>query len=120
VHGSIPWARFISSRAVWLWWMQYFCVSYGWYFHVTWLPIYLREARGLSLMRGAVLVGLPLFCGGIGCLISGWAAPHLASRMGSVAHARRALAVTGFLSASASILMFTRLHDRSSGSCTEY
>ena len=26
--------------------LQYFCVSFTWYFYITWLPTYLREGRG--------------------------------------------------------------------------
>ncbi|HEX2452528.1 MAG TPA: MFS transporter [Vicinamibacterales bacterium] len=111
VHGAIPWQRFFASRAVWLLWAQYVCLCYGWYFYITWLPTYLRDARGVGLMQGAVLAGLPLFFGGIGCLVSGWTAPRLATRIGSVTRARRLLAVTGFLGGSASILVFTRLQD---------
>ena len=30
---------------------QYFCLSYGWYFYVTWLPTYFKEARHLDLTQ---------------------------------------------------------------------
>ena len=33
--------------------LQYFCLSYGWYFYITWLPTYLQEARGTSDARSA-------------------------------------------------------------------
>jgi MFS family permease len=51
--------------------VQYFCWSYIWYFFVTWLPTYLREAHGLSAAETAGLSVLPLFCGGLGSLASG-------------------------------------------------
>ena len=91
--------------------MQYVCLCYGWWFYITWLPTYLRDARGLGLKQGALLAGLPLFLGGLGCLVSGYLAPHLARRTGSVAQARRILAVTGFLCASMAIIVFTRLEN---------
>ena len=111
VHGPIPWGRFLSRPAVWLLWIQYVCLCYGWWFYITWLPTYLRDARGLGLKQGALLAGLPLFLGGLGCLVSGYLAPHLARRTGSVAQARRILAVTGFLCASMAIIVFTRLEN---------
>jgi MFS transporter, ACS family, glucarate transporter len=111
VHGRIPWNSFFESKAVWLLWAQYICMCYGWYFYITWLPTYLHDARGVSLMQGAVLSGLPLFFGGFGCILSGWLAPHLAERVGSVIRARRMLAITGFLGASGSILVFIQLED---------
>ena len=76
--GPTPWRQLASSRSVWLLGLQYVALSYGWYFYVTWLPTYLREARGTSLKMGAVLAGLPLLLGGVGCMISGWVVPRLA------------------------------------------
>jgi MFS family permease len=43
-HGDVPWAKFLASRQVWMVCLQYFCLSYGWYFYVTWLPTYFKEA----------------------------------------------------------------------------
>src|SRR4051794_21227492 len=37
-HGNVPWGKLTSSRSVWLLWAQYFCLSYPWYFYITWLP----------------------------------------------------------------------------------
>jgi MFS family permease len=41
-HGDVPWGAFLRSRSVWLLWLQYFCMSYRWYFYITWLPTYLK------------------------------------------------------------------------------
>jgi MFS transporter, ACS family, glucarate transporter len=111
VHGPIPWSRFLARPAVWLLWIQYVCLCYGWWFYITWLPTYLRDARGLGFKQGALLAGLPLFLGGIGCLVSGYLAPHLSRRLGGVARARRLLAITGFVCASLAIIVFTRLQN---------
>ena len=86
--GSLP-------RTVWLLGAQYFCLSYGWYFYVTWLPTYLKEVRGLeiksnalmnwlaNLLEGslspelalkvlaAALAGIPLLFGGSGSITAG-------------------------------------------------
>jgi ACS family glucarate transporter-like MFS transporter len=110
-HGPTPWAALTSSASVWLLGAQYIALSYGWYFYVTWLPTYLREVRGTSVKMGALLAGLPLLLGGVGCLISGWTIPRLARRVGSVGLARRIVAIIGFVGASASIFIFTRIED---------
>jgi len=47
-HGDVPWAKFLASRQVWMVCLQYFCLSYGWYFYVTWLPTYFNQARHLK------------------------------------------------------------------------
>jgi MFS family permease len=110
VHGAIPWGRFGAHPATWLLWVQYFCLSYSWTFYITWLPTYLRDARHTATAQGALLAGLPLFLGGIGCLVSGYLTHGLSGRM-SVRTARTALAATGFFAAAICVLLFLRIAD---------
>jgi MFS transporter, ACS family, glucarate transporter len=110
-HGPTPWATMLSNGSVWLLGLQYVALSYGWYFYVTWLPTYLREVRGTSVKMGALLAGLPLLLGGVGCLISGWTIPRLGRTLGSIGLARRIVAIVGFVGASASIFVFTKIQD---------
>ena len=111
VGADIPWRRLATNRSIWLLCIQYGCLAYGWWFYVTWLPTYLREARGTGIKLGALLAGLPLLLGGLGCLLSGWMLPRIARALGSVAKARRLVALVGFAGASASIFVFTRIVD---------
>lgn len=113
-HGQTPWGLIASNASVWLLGLQYMSLSYGWYFYVTWLPTYLREARGTSIKMGALLAGLPLLLGGVGCLMSGWMIPRLTRIVGSVSIARRLVAIVGFVGASASIFVFTTIKDPTS------
>jgi MFS family permease len=110
-HGGVPWGVIFSTRAVWLLSIQYMCLAYGWWFYINWLPSYLRESRGTSLTMGALLAGLPLLLGGVGCLVSAAAIPRLAARLQSVARARRIVAIVGFVGASICILVFTGIED---------
>ena len=110
-RAGVPWARIFSTPSVWLLSVQYMCLAYGWWFYVNWLPTYLRDARGTSFQLGALLSGLPLLLGGVGCLVSAALLPRLARRFNSVKLARRAVAIVGFVGASASILVFTRIDD---------
>jgi ACS family glucarate transporter-like MFS transporter len=134
-HGQVPWKRVFASRSVWLLWAQYFCLAYGWFFYVTWLPTYLRETRGLELNQNALMVwlgeqlnahlapemtqrvlvaalaGIPLFLGGVGCFVCGWITPRLERRVGSVARARRILALTGFTGASTLLIWSFYIRD---------
>jgi MFS transporter, ACS family, glucarate transporter len=107
----VPWARILRSGTVWLLFIQYFCFGYGWYFYITWLPTYLKEARGLALQRGALLSGLPLFMGGFACLLSGWLAGWLVRRGFALARVRRALAFAGYGGAAAMLLLSPRIAD---------
>ncbi len=110
-HESVPWGRFVKTPTVWLLWLQYFCMSWGWYFYITWLPTYLRDARGVALGKSAILAGLPLFFGGVGCFVGGWLAKRLADRSGNVARARRIVATCGFFGAGTMLIVATRIGD---------
>jgi MFS transporter, ACS family, glucarate transporter len=90
--------------------LQYACLSYGWYFYVTWLPTYLRDARGTGIKFGALLASLPLLLGGIGSIVAAQIIPRLARSTG-VALARRIVAIVGFVGASASIFIFIQIAD---------
>jgi MFS transporter, ACS family, glucarate transporter len=110
-HGGVPWRTIFSSPHVWLLSIQYMCLAYGWWFYINWLPTYLRTARGTTVTMGALLAGLPLLLGGVGCLVSAALIPRLARTLGSVARARRTIAIAGFLGASACIIAFTGVQD---------
>ena len=109
-HAHVPWRKFIASRQVWLLAMQYFCASYGWYFYITWLPTYLREARGLELRASALFGILPLFLGGLGSLSSGLISAPLTRITGSTLHTRRWLACAGYASAAGLLVVTTHMH----------
>jgi MFS transporter, ACS family, glucarate transporter len=110
-HTGVPWRLIFSSPHVWLLSIQYMCLAYGWWFYINWLPTYLREARGTGIRMGALLAGLPLLLGGLGCLVSAYLVPRLTRRFGSVSMARRIIAVMGFVGASACIFIFTSVDD---------
>ena len=114
-HTGVPWGRIFSNPNVWLLSISYMCLAYGWWFYVNWLPTYLREQQGgiqfgglqLGPFLTALLAGLPLLLGGFGCLVSAAVLPRVAKAVGSVRIARRIVAVTGFVGASACIYLFT-------------
>ncbi len=108
-HQAVPWGRLVTSRAVWMLWLQYAAISYGWYFYITWLPTYLREARGMPLEKSAVLAGLPLFFGGIGCFVGGWLVRRLVANGSAVASARKGVAAAGTLGAGALLLLVSHV-----------
>lgn len=110
-HEPVPWKRLITSKTVWLLWAQYICLNYGWAFYITWLPTYLLEARQVTLHKGAMLAGIPLFFGGLGSVFCGYFATYLGRRMGNVVKARRRLACTGFLGAACCLALSVHIKD---------
>ncbi len=110
-HGDVPWGRFLRSGTVWLLWAQYFCLSWGWYFYITWLPTYLQQGRGIEIQESAILAGLPLFFGGLGSLFCGYISTHVTRWTGSERTSRKLLSCTGFAGASALLLVSVNLAD---------
>lgn len=107
-HGDVPWGKLLTSRSVWLLWAQYFCLSFPWYFYITWLPTYLQEYRRLAPGSSANYAILPLFFGGLGSLAAGFLSARLVNMVGSVSTARRLLACTGF--AGAALMLVISIH----------
>ena len=84
------WGQLLSSKSVWALGIQWFCHYYGFYFYVTWLPIYLFQARHLDLRHSAAAASLPLLAAGLGSLVAG----SLSTRV-----ERRTLAYIAYLGA---------------------
>lgn len=106
-HADVPWMRFLTSGRVWLLCWQYFCLSYGWYFYITWLPTYLRNGRGLAISSTALLSILPLFLGGLANPVSVFLAERLNRRIHDIARTRRILSCSGFAGACAALMLTT-------------
>jgi MFS transporter, ACS family, glucarate transporter len=101
-----PLRAFARSRSAWALCLQWFCHNYGFYFYLTWLPIYLQQARGLNIKTSAILAGMPLLFAGFGTLAGGFVAPKLSRAIGTE-RARRAVAYISYGSAAFLLLVFT-------------
>ncbi len=110
-HSNVPWGKLLRSRQAWMLCLQYFSLSYGWYFYITWLPTYLKESRGLDLAHSAVLSALPLFMGGVGSFSCGIAYPYITRLAGSLKRSRRLMAIIGFSGATTLLLLSVHLAD---------
>ena len=134
-HGDVPWKTLITRRTSWLLWIQYFCLSYGWYFYITWLPEYLRSERGTDLksnplmswlsgilegsmspettvkVLAAALAGIPLLFGGFGSLTAGSISSRLLRRGGNVVRIRRSFAFVGFTGAAGLLMLSFYIKD---------
>ncbi len=111
-HAAIPWGKLFATRSVLLLWVYYFCISYVWYFYITWMPKFMGAKDGLNLDMEAtwssVLNGMPLFFGGIGCFIGGLMANRMSRKSNNLSLARRAVGVVGMLAAGALIVIATQ------------
>ena len=54
---TVSWGKLLRSRSVWALGLQWFCHYDGFYFYITWLPMYLYQVRGLDLRHGSLAAG---------------------------------------------------------------
>ncbi len=110
--SPVPWNRLLRSRSVWLLCVQYACLSYGFWFYLTWLPTYIREQFGIAeadRYLGALLAAPPLFLAGISCWLTGWLTPRLTRWFGDMGRVRRGLGASGCALACLMLVVSARL-----------
>ena len=110
-HGKAPWVTLLRSGRVWLLCWQYFFLNYGWYFNITWLPTYLREARGMNVAQAAMFGVLPLFMGGLGNPVSVFLTEQLFRITGDLSRTRRIVACVGYAGACGFLILTTYAQD---------
>lgn len=80
-QNSVTWGSLLNLNLLVLC-VVYFCVIYGLYFYLTWLPTYFREARGFTASQAAGLSSMVLLTGGIATIAGGWLTDNLVKRFG--------------------------------------
>jgi ACS family glucarate transporter-like MFS transporter len=95
----LPIGRLLRSANLWLICIMYFCMVYGWFFHMTYLPAYLEQRFQVdpSSILGAVYKGAPLWLGAFSCLFGGIVVDRLIGVLGSRQRARRTVAIAAQL-----------------------
>ena len=91
--AATPWRKLI--RRMWLVTFVDFC--YGWllWVYLTWLPSYLKEARGFDLKQLALFTALPLLAGVVGDTLGGVVSDRLFKATGKLRFARCTVLVVG-------------------------
>jgi ACS family glucarate transporter-like MFS transporter len=74
-----------------------FCITTLTYFFITWFPVYLVQARHMSVLRGGFAVALPALCGSVGGVLGGLCSDALLRRGRSLTFARKAPIIAGML-----------------------
>jgi MFS family permease len=100
-----PWRALLLNRDLLMLCASYFASGFGFQFFVTWLPTYLTQEHGQTLMRSGFYASLPLLAGAVGCLVGGLLADWLTHRTGSILWGRRSIGVSGFLLGAAGFLL---------------
>jgi MFS family permease len=96
-HAGVPWRKLFSSPTLWCLCLMYFCVSYGWYFNLNYLPAYLEEQHAVTKdsWLGSLYKGGPLMLGAISCLLGGFLSDLYIRRTGSRVWGRRVFGLIG-------------------------
>lgn len=67
------------------------------YFFITWFPVYLVQARGMSILKAGFVASIPAVCGFLGGILGGIISDALLRRGASLSVARKVPIVLGML-----------------------
>jgi len=85
---------------------------YGFYFLITWLPLYLVGERGLSIELMATLTGLSFAMQAISALVSGWLSDQIVIRGVAESRVRKSFQVCGNIGKGLSIFGIVRANSQ--------
>ncbi|MCY1214838.1 putative sulfoacetate transporter SauU [compost metagenome] len=91
--AATPWRRLF--RRMWLVTFVDFCYGWSLWVYLTWLPSYLKEARGFDLKQLALFTALPLMAGVVGDTLGGVLSDRIYKRTGNLRLARGAVLFVG-------------------------
>jgi ACS family glucarate transporter-like MFS transporter len=74
-----------------------FCINVLTYFFLTWFPVYLVQARHMSILKGGLAAAVPALFGSIGGVLGGIVSDSLLRHGYSLTFARKAPIVAGML-----------------------
>ncbi|WP_066740427.1 MFS transporter [Cupriavidus sp. D384] len=74
-----------------------YCINVLTYFFLTWFPVYLVQARGMSILKAGFVASLPAICGFLGGVLGGVISDTLLRRGHSLTLARKVPIVAGML-----------------------
>jgi sugar phosphate permease len=94
---KLPFNKLIQSKNMWALCIGYFCYCYVIWIYLSWLPTYLVDARGFTIMKMGIFASLPLLAGTIGDTMGGWLSDLIWKRTNKGKFARRVVAITGSL-----------------------
>lgn len=96
--GAFKWAylrQLLTNRMLAGIYLGQYCVNTITYFFLTWFPVYLVQARGMSILKAGFVASLPAVCGFLGGLAGGFISDRLIKRGVSLTWARKIPIVAG-------------------------
>ncbi|HEY8204947.1 MAG TPA: MFS transporter [Pyrinomonadaceae bacterium] len=92
---QVSWLELLRFRQTWAIVLSRFLTDPVWWLYITWLPLYLYNARGFDLKKIGMFAWLPFLTADAGSLLGGWFSGHLISRGFSADQARKSVIVAG-------------------------
>lgn len=74
-----------------------YCITGLTYFFITWFPVYLVQARGMSILQAGFVAAIPAICGFLGGLSGGVISDFLLTKGMSLTWARKTPIIGGML-----------------------
>ena len=100
---QVAWLDLLRFRQTWAIVLARFLTDPVWWLYVTWLPLYLYNARGFDLKKIGMFAWLPFLTADAGSLLGGWLSGHLISRGFSIDRSRKMVIVASALFMTAGI-----------------
>ena len=100
VPFSVKWGQIkqlLGSRMMIGIYIGQYCINALTYFFITWFPVYLVQARGMSILKAGFVASVPAICGFAGGVLGGIISDWLMRRTGSLNIARKTPIVLGML-----------------------
>ncbi|CIE71470.1 glucarate permease [Salmonella enterica subsp. enterica serovar Typhi] len=100
VPFSVKWGQIkqlLGSRMMIGVYIGQYCINALTYFFITWFPVYLVQARGMSILKAGFVASVPAVCGFIGGVLGGIISDWLMRRTGFLNIARKTPIVLGML-----------------------
>ncbi len=91
------WLALLRQREMWGLMLSRFSNDGAFYFYVSWLPLYLAQARGFDIREIALFAWIPFLAADLGSLAGGWAGKRLIDRGISLDRSRKLLIWAGAL-----------------------
>ena len=91
--GPVRWRELLGYRQVWAIILSRFLTDPVWWLYISWLPKYLADARGFSLVKIGLFAWVPYVAADAGSLSGGWISGYLISRGWSVDRSRKLVIV---------------------------
>lgn len=103
-NTKVSWAILFKHPSTWAMMMGNFGINYTFWVFLTWLPGYLRTARGLSLMKTGWMASIPFIAGMFGVPLGGFLSDYLIKKKGfTPIKARKTIIVCAAILAAAAV-----------------